>query len=107
MDTDFQYTLLENGLDFVHSCLGHLNAAQEAKEVGAQKRHLKYALIHLCSGIELVLKERLRQEDWKLVFADCLQTKIGPPRKPTNRENSSALISRVYKIAWKKTAASI
>jgi len=38
--------------------------------VGAQKRHLKYALIHLCSGIELVLKERLRQEDWKLVFAD-------------------------------------
>jgi predicted RNA-binding Zn-ribbon protein involved in translation (DUF1610 family) len=70
MDTDFQYTLLENGLDFVHSCLEHLSAAQQAKEVAAQKRHLKYALIHLCSGVELVLKERLRQEDWKLVFAD-------------------------------------
>jgi ribosomal protein S27AE len=70
MNTDFRYTLLENGLDFVRSCLEHLKAAQEAKENNGQKRHLKYALIHLCSGIELVLKERLRQEDWRLVFAD-------------------------------------
>jgi predicted RNA-binding Zn-ribbon protein involved in translation (DUF1610 family) len=35
-----------------------------------QKRNLKYALIHLCSGIELVFKERLRQDDWQLVFQD-------------------------------------
>jgi hypothetical protein len=68
MDTDFHFTLLENGLDFVRSCLEHLNAAQRTTENAGQKRHLKYALIHLCSGIELVLKERLRQEDWRLVF---------------------------------------
>jgi len=70
MDTDFHYTLLENGLDFVRSCLEHLSAALQAQENGDQKRHLKYALIHLCSGVELVLKERLRQEDWRLLFAD-------------------------------------
>jgi hypothetical protein len=67
---DFHFTLLENGLDYVHSCLEHLSSAQEATDNIGQKRHLKYALIHLCSGVELVLKERLRQEDWKLVFQD-------------------------------------
>jgi hypothetical protein len=67
---DFHFTLLENGLDFVLSSLEHLTAAQSAdnSDDGGQKRNLKYALIHLCSGIELVLKERLRQEDWELVF---------------------------------------
>jgi hypothetical protein len=69
MDTAFHSTLLENGLDFVRSCLEHLNAAQRATENAGQKRHLKYALIHLCSGIELVLKG-LRQENWRLVFQD-------------------------------------
>jgi hypothetical protein len=29
---------------------------------------LKYAVLHLGSGIELVLKERVRREDWKLLF---------------------------------------
>jgi hypothetical protein len=57
-------------LDFVRSCLGHLNAAQQPTEADNQKRNLKYALIHLCSGVELILKERLRQEDWRLVFQD-------------------------------------
>ena len=70
MDTDFHYTLLENGLDFVRSCLEHLNEAQQATQNGGQKRNLKYALIHLCSGVELILKERLRQEDWRLMFQD-------------------------------------
>lgn len=56
-----QFTLLENGLDFVWSVVEHLSTA-------ASKRELKYALLHLVSGIELVLKERLRREDWKLLF---------------------------------------
>ncbi len=56
-----QFTLLENGLDFVWSAVEHLSTA-------ASKRELKYALVHLVSGIELILKERLRREDWKLIF---------------------------------------
>ena len=32
------------------------------------QRELKYAVLHLCAGIELVLKERLRQEHWSLLF---------------------------------------
>jgi hypothetical protein len=31
---------------------------------------LKYALLHLCPGVELIFKERIRQEDWQLFFAD-------------------------------------
>ncbi len=67
---DFHYTLLENGLDFVRSSLEHLTAASAtgALEIGGQKRHLKYALTHLCSGVELVFKERIRLYDWQLLF---------------------------------------
>jgi hypothetical protein len=36
--------------------------------VAVSKRELKYALLHLVSGIELILKEWLRREDWKLLF---------------------------------------
>ena len=77
---DFNFSLLENGLDFLRSSLEHLTAASavplaspsRTNEYAAldQKRHLKYALIHLCSSIELILKERLRQEDWRQVFSD-------------------------------------
>ena len=55
-------------LDFVRSSLGHLTAAQGETDNAGHKRHLKYAFIHLCSGVELILKERLRQEDWRPVF---------------------------------------
>jgi hypothetical protein len=58
-----KFTLLENGMDFISSALEHLTEE-------ASKRTLKYAVLHLSAGIELVLKERLRQEHWALVFAD-------------------------------------
>lgn len=48
--------LLENGLDFLVSAVEHLSGEPS-------HRDLKYALLHLASGIELVLKERLRQHD--------------------------------------------
>lgn len=60
---DLQFELLENGLDFIASGLDHIAR-------GATKTDLKYGVLHLASGIELVLKERLRQEDWTLVFKD-------------------------------------
>lgn len=54
--TRVELPLLENGLDFLVSAVDHL--AGEPTQ-----RHLKYALLHLASGIELVLKERLRRHD--------------------------------------------
>ncbi len=60
---DIELTLLENGLDFICSAVEHLGE-------DATKRSLKYAVLNLASGIELIHKERLRQQSWELVFAD-------------------------------------
>lgn len=56
-----EYSLLENGLDFISSALKHLKKQPT-------KRELKYAVLHLSAGIELILKERLKREHWSLVF---------------------------------------
>lgn len=58
------FTLLENGLDFIHSGLEKLS------EEPPSKRAIKYAVLHLSAGIELVLKEALRSEHWALVFEE-------------------------------------
>jgi hypothetical protein len=58
---ELHFELLENGLDFISSGLAYVAR-------GETKSDLKYGVLHLASGIELVLKERLRQEDWTLVF---------------------------------------
>jgi hypothetical protein len=78
MESQFKYSLLENGLDFLLSSLEHLTAASamppskvnHVVQSANQKRHLKYALLHLSSSIELIFKERLRREHWSLVFRD-------------------------------------
>src|SRR5437879_4034365 len=79
MPNDFHFSLLENGLDFLISSLEHLtdaSAGPTSKSPNTlttkpeQKRHLKYALLHLCASIELIFKERLRQEHWSLSFKD-------------------------------------
>ncbi len=61
---DISFSLLANGLDFISSALEHLSGRAPTQ------RDLKYAVLHLSSGIELVLKERLRREHWSLLFAD-------------------------------------
>jgi hypothetical protein len=58
---DIEFPLLENGLDFMWSAVEHLGT-------DSSKRSLKYAVLHLAAGIELIMKERLRRESWKLVF---------------------------------------
>lgn len=40
------------------------------------KTDLKYAVLHLCAGTELVLKERLRKEHWSLLFEDINKANI-------------------------------
>ncbi|MCK5581837.1 MAG: hypothetical protein KAJ18_11260 [Candidatus Omnitrophica bacterium] len=56
-----EFQILENGLDFILSALNYISGPKE-------KSDLKYGVLRLSSGCELVLKERLRQEHWSLVF---------------------------------------
>jgi hypothetical protein len=60
---EVRFELLENGLDFIASGLNHIARSDS-------KSDLKYGVLHLSSGIELVLKARLQQEDWKLLFSN-------------------------------------
>jgi hypothetical protein len=55
------YPLLENGLDFLVSAVDHLGRSSP--------RDLKYAVVHLAAGVQLVLKERLRQHDPAQLYA--------------------------------------
>lgn len=58
-----KFDLLENGLDFITEAIETINASSNYKK-------LKYALIHLCSGVELIFKEILRNKDWRLIFQE-------------------------------------
>jgi len=54
--------LLDNALDYL------LSAAEHARS--DRPGNLKYALLHLAAGVELLLKARLEKEHWSLLFAD-------------------------------------
>ena len=57
-----KYNLLENSLDYI------LDAVSRLDEPEPDKRSVKYALVHLWSGVELLLKKRLMDEHWSLIF---------------------------------------
>jgi hypothetical protein len=61
MPEELKFTVLENGLDFIFTALDHLRG-------DPKPRGLKYAVLHLSAGVELILKDRLRREHWSLVF---------------------------------------
>lgn len=54
------HSLLSNGLDFVHSAVEFITDKEPGK--------VKYAILHLYSGTLLVLKERIHEEHWSLLF---------------------------------------
>lgn len=58
------FRLLQNGLDFIDYALDHLSGVE------LTNRDIKYGVLHLNSGIEIILKEKLFQTHWSLVFAD-------------------------------------
>jgi len=64
-----KFTLLENGIDFILSALERLSSEPTSRD-------LKYSVLHLCSGIELILKERLMREHWSLVFDKIERAKL-------------------------------
>jgi hypothetical protein len=60
----FDWDLLENALDFIYVALDRLSQKELSKQA------LKYGLLHLSSGVELLFKEALRREHWALIFQD-------------------------------------
>lgn len=73
---EMDYTVLENGLDFILMAVIDLSIINEVgTDDEAKKRLIKYSLLHLSSGIELVFKHRLLQEHWTYVFADMNKAK--------------------------------
>ncbi|MFJ4880172.1 hypothetical protein ACIP93_33860 [Streptomyces sp. NPDC088745] len=54
-----------NGVDYLLSVTEHLTSADPPAP-----RHLKYAVLHLQAAVEVLLKARLQEEHWSLVFAD-------------------------------------
>jgi hypothetical protein len=66
---EVKFSLLENAFDFILSALMYLAKSKT-------KSDLKYAILHLCAGIEIILKERLRREHWSLLFEDVNRANI-------------------------------
>ncbi|WP_353852631.1 hypothetical protein [Dehalobacter restrictus] len=68
---EIEYSLLENGFDFLICAINNINIAKEdTTDEDGVKRLLKYAMLHLSSGIELIFKHRLLKENWTYIFAD-------------------------------------
>lgn len=77
---ELKYTLIENGLDFIHRSLEYLERMNEANrqieikgESPEDKRNIKYAILHLSSGVELILKGILLKNHWTYVFSNMNQ----------------------------------
>ena len=63
-------TMLENGLDFILDAAKQLALAEETQDDTVRARAIKYSLLHLLAGTELVMKARLYIENWTYIFAD-------------------------------------
>lgn len=69
--------MLENGL--IHL----LDAVNRLDEPIVDNTCLKYAVVHLCHGLKLLLKKRLFDEHWSLIYED-----IAHPNHPKDSLNS-------------------
>ena len=63
-----KFSVLENGFDFVLESIRNIQTATQETDANSKQRLLKYALLHLSSGMELIFKYRLKQEHWTYVF---------------------------------------
>ena len=62
---NIKFNLLDNGIDYIY-----MGVKPMLKKSPKYKNSWKYSVLHLYSGIQLLLKERLKQEDWTLIFKD-------------------------------------
>ena len=66
---DMHNTMLENGLDFILDACNQLKIFENTKDEIEKRRSIKYNLLHLVSGIELVMKARLFLDNWTYIFS--------------------------------------
>lgn len=59
----FNIEPIENAFDFALSALEYISNKHD-------KSALKYAILHLSSGMEIILKEPLRRKHWAFIFED-------------------------------------
>jgi hypothetical protein len=77
---NIHFTVLENGLDYIADSakkIVDLRLSDPSDDV--LKRELKYAVLHLAAGIELIHKQVLYRKHWLYVFDDmnnAIKTKI-------------------------------
>ncbi|WP_334666035.1 hypothetical protein [Streptomyces cyaneofuscatus] len=62
---DVHFPPVRNGLDYLVSVAEHLEGGREPSA-----RAMKYAVLHLAAGAEVLLKARLQMVHWSLVFAN-------------------------------------
>jgi hypothetical protein len=63
--------LLDNGIDYIFEAIKPINTVNKIPfALNPTSKRLKYCVLNLYSGIELLLKEKLRQEHWSLIFHD-------------------------------------
>ena len=64
MDERFiiELSMTDNGLDFIKRSLIEMQDENETS--------IKYAVLHLSAGLELILKSRLQKEHWSFLFED-------------------------------------
>ncbi|MFF9010934.1 hypothetical protein ACF087_34815 [Streptomyces goshikiensis] len=64
--SEVHFPPISNGMDYLLSVVEHLEAGTER----VSARDLKYAVLHLAAGAEVLLKARLQLEHWSLVFKE-------------------------------------
>ncbi|GIP59086.1 hypothetical protein [Paenibacillus woosongensis] len=101
MEDKLELGLLENGMDFVVSALDHLQREERTSD-------LKYAVLHLSSGTELILKHRLVQEHWTLIYKDVskanLQNFITGDFVSVDQDECVARVQNICQIELSKIA---
>lgn len=65
---EIKLDLINNALDFIDSSLDPI--------LNDDLEKLKYSILHLSAGIELLLKEKLREEHWSLIFEDISKANL-------------------------------
>jgi DNA-directed RNA polymerase subunit M/transcription elongation factor TFIIS len=63
MSRSIDFPPLRNGVDYLQDAVHRLGATPSPKD-------LKYAVLHLHAGVEVLLKYRLICEDWRLILED-------------------------------------
>lgn len=95
-DMRLQLNLFENGLDFILSALNYL---KDTNENGKNLLNVKYAVLHMSAGVELILKYRLSLEHWSLIFSKIAVANIEKLKNGDFQSvDSKECITRLEKI---------